>query len=138
MSSTITETIAGTASGIIENTGAFSEQNMQKFIKLIQDYNVIGFALGIMVGQNVAELANSFIDGIIMPTLEPILAKFGGKKMSVQIGGITFHLGKFFQALLKFLALSIVIYTLLQLGIQMKKPVQWVSIRSLADNVDFS
>jgi len=112
--------------------------NMAKFIKLVQDYNVIGFALGIMIGQNVAELANSFIDGIIMPTLEPVFKKFGGKKMSVEIGGIIFHLGKVFESLLKFIALSVVIYVLLQLGIQMKKPVQWVSIRSLATDVDFS
>ena len=138
MTEQVVENVAKATTELITKTGAIGGDNMAKFIKLIQDYNVIGFALGIMIGQNVAELANSFIDGIIMPTLEPVFKKFGGKKMSVVIGGITFHLGKVFESLLKFLALSVVIYVLLQLGIQMKKPVSWVSIRSLAPDVNFS
>ena len=69
-------------------------EGIDKFVKLIQDFNVIGFALGIMIGNNVAELANTFIDGIIMPTLEPLLKKAGGKEMTVRVGGLTFHLEK--------------------------------------------
>ena len=138
MTEQVVDSVAKATTELITKTGTAGVDNMAKFIKLVQDYNVIGFALGIMIGQNVAELANSFIDGIIMPTLEPVFKKFGGKKMSVVIGGITFHLGKVFESLLKFLALSVVIYVLLQLGIQMKKPVSWVSIRSLAPDVNFS
>ena len=138
MTEQVVDNVAKATTELITKTSAIGGDNMTKFIKLIQDYNVIGFDLGVMVGQNVAELANSFIDGIIMPTLEPIFKKFGGKKMSVEIGGITFHLGKVFQSLLKFLALSVVIYVLLQLGIQLKKPITWVSIRSKATDLDFS
>ena len=111
-------------------------EGIDKFVKLIQDFNVIGFALGIMIGNNVAELANTFIDGIIMPTLEPLLKKAGGKEMTVRIGGLTFHLEKFVQAIMKFIGISIVIFVLLQFGINMNKPVTWVSIRSVKDGLE--
>lgn len=106
-----------------------------KFVKLIQDFNVIGFALGIMIGNNVAELANSFIDGVIMPTLEPVMKKVGGKNMTIRVGGLTFHLEKFIQAIMKFIAISLVIFAMLQLGVSMNKPTSWVSVRSVADGV---
>jgi len=111
-------------------------EGVNKFIKLIQDFNVIGFALGIMIGNNVAELAKTFIDGIIMPTLQPLLEKAGGKEMTVRVGGLTFHLEKFVQAIMKFIGISIVIFVLLQFGINMNKPVTWVSIRSVKDGLE--
>jgi large-conductance mechanosensitive channel len=121
----------------VANQGAnVAAEGVNKFLKLMTDFNVIGFALGIMIGNNVAELANTFIDGIIMPTLEPALKRVGGKKMTIHIGGLTFHLEKFVQAIMKFIGISIVIFLLLQLGINMSKPVGWVSIRSVADGVN--
>ena len=120
----------------VANAGAkVATESVNKFIKLIQDFNVIGFALGIMIGNNVAELANSFIDGVIMPTIDPILKKAGGKDMTINVGGLTFHLEKFIQAIMKFIGISIVIFVLLQLGVNMSKPVSWVSVRSVADGV---
>ena len=121
----------------VANQGAnVAAEGVNKFLKLMTDFNVIGFALGIMIGNNVAELANTFIDGIIMPTLEPALKRVGGKQMTVQVGGLTFHLEKFVQAIMKFIGISIVIFLLLQLGINMSKPTSWVSIRSVADGVN--
>jgi len=108
---------------------------MSDFIKLVKDFNVIGFALGIMIGQNVAELANSFIDGIIMPTLKPFFEKISNKKLNLKIGFINLQLEKFFNAIMKFLALALVIYILLQFGIKLKKPVTWVSVRDVAEGV---
>ena len=111
-------------------------EGIGKFVKLIQDFNVIGFALGIMIGNNVAELANSFIDGIIMPTLEPVMKRAAGKNMTVKVGGLTFQLEKFVQAIMKFIGISVVIFVLLQFGINMNKPVTWVSIRSVKDGLE--
>ena len=123
-------------SEVAEAGAKVATEGVGKFIKLIQDFNVIGFALGIMIGNNVAELANSFIDGVIMPTIDPILKKAGGKDMTLRIGGLTFQLEKFVQALMKFIGISIVIFVLLQLGINMNKPVTWVSIRSVKDGLE--
>ena len=123
------------ANNVVNATGEAAVEGVNQFVKLLKDFNVIGFALGVMIGNNAAELANSFIDGIIMPTLEPALKRMSGKSMTVNIGGLTFHLEKFFNALMKFFAMALVIFVLLQFGIQMTKPVSWVSVRSVADGV---
>lgn len=123
------------AGKVVDATGELAVEGVGKFIKLLKDFNVIGFALGVMIGNNAAELANSFIDGIIMPTLEPLLKRASGKHMTVKIGGLTLHLEKFFKAVMKFLAMALVIFILLQIGVNMTKPVTWVSVRSVADGV---
>ena len=55
--------------------------------------------------------------------------------MTLKIGGLTLHLEKFVNALMKFLAMALVIFLLLQFGVKMTKPVTWVSVRSVADGV---
>lgn len=110
-------------------------ENINAFVKLLKDFNVIGFALGVMIGNNAAELANSFIEGVIMPTLEPFLRKISGKHMTVKIGPITLKLEKLINSIFHFFAMALVIFLLLKFGVQMTKPVTWVSVRSVADGV---
>lgn len=112
-----------------------AEESVNKFMTLIKDFNVIGFALGVMVGNQAADLADAIIQGIIMPTIEPVLNKVGGKDVTVRLGGIVIHLEKFISAFIKFLALAMIIYALMSAGVQITKPVSWVSVRSVADGV---
>ena len=112
-----------------------ADEGVNKFVQLIKDFNVIGFALGVMVGNQAADLADALIEGIIMPTIQPVLNKVGGKDVTLSIGGIVIHLEKFISAFIKFLALAVVIYVLMTMGVQITKPVSWVSIRSVADGV---
>ena len=111
-----------------------ADEGMNKFIQLIKDFNVIGFALGVLVGNQAAELADAIIDGVIMPTIQPVLDKVG-KNSVLNIGGVQIHLEKFISALIKFFALAVVIYMLMTVGVKITKPVSWVSIRSVADGV---
>ena len=112
-----------------------ADEGMNKFIQLIKDFNVIGFALGVLVGNQAAELADAIIDGVIMPTIQPVLDKVGGENLVLNIGGVQIHLEKFISALIKFFALAVVIYMLMTVGVKITKPVSWVSIRSVADGV---
>ena len=84
---------------------------------------------------HVDDLADAIIQGIIMPTIEPVLNKVGGKDVTVKFGGIVIHLEKFISAFIKFLALAMIIYALMSAGVQITKPVSWVSVRSVADGV---
>ena len=78
----------------------------------------------------------AFISGIIMPTLEPILKRAGGKNMTVTVGPFTFHLEALFKAILKFIGISIFIFIFIQFGFALKKPVTWVKITSVADGIE--
>ncbi len=114
------------------------ETGTSKFLELLKNFNVIGFALAMVIGNNITEMSNAFIDGVIMPTIEPGLKRVAGQKLKLQIGGLTIDLEKFFQAFMKFVALSIVIFIFINMGIQINKPVSWVRIVGEAPELNLS
>ena len=123
---------------VIKSTEELFESSSNKlthFLNMMKDFNVIGFALAIIITANIQELANAFIDGIIMPTVNPILEKISTKDATIKIGPIIIKYHTFFTALIKFLVLSILIFIAFEVGLNIQKPVTWVSVRSLAPNV---
>ena len=111
--------------------------NVDEFVKLLKDFNVIGFALAIIITSNIKELANAFIDGIVLPTVQPLLDSFNGNnKGKLYLGkAIVIDYQKFVSALLKFIILSVLIYVTITMGIKISKPITWVSVRSVAPGV---
>ena len=112
-------------------------QEVGDFVNLLKDFNVIGFALALMMANSVSELANSFIDTVIMPSIQPVIDRVSGEEgaASFQIGSLYVDLTKFVQAIIKFLALATVIFIVIQFGVKISKPVSWVSVRSVASGV---
>ena len=115
----------------------FSQSKLQKFYGLMKDFNVIGFALALIITTNLTELSNAFIDGIIIPTIQPIIDKLsdeGGGK--IRLGkNIVINYQKFLSSLIKFIVFSILIFVAFSLGISIQKPISWVSVRSVAPNL---
>jgi large-conductance mechanosensitive channel len=130
------ENVLGATTNVLSNSVELVKESTSSFTNLMKDFNVIGFALGLIIANNIGELANAFIDGIIMPTLKPILDRVsGGNKTEFKLGSITINLDKLIQSLIKFVAIGIVIYIMIRVGIQISKPIQWVSIREVAEGV---
>ena len=105
----------------------------EEYIQFFANFNVLGLAIGLMIGSNLKEVAGDFIDGIIMPFIKPILKTLsGGKNLKFNVPGteVELDLDKVTASTIKFAALSIIIFIMLQLGIKIKKPVQWVSVRN--------
>ena len=103
------------------------------YIAFFRNFNVLGLAIGLMIGSNLKEVAGDFIDGIIMPFVKPLLASItGGRELKFHVPGteVELNLEKVTSSTIKFAALSIIIFMMLQLGIRIKKPVQWVSVRN--------
>jgi large-conductance mechanosensitive channel len=104
-----------------------------KYIDFFSNFNVLGLAIGLMIGSNLKEVAGDFIDGLVMPFIKPILAGItGGKDLKFSVPGteVELNLEKVTGSSIKFAALSVIIFVMLQLGVQIKKPVQWVSVRN--------
>jgi len=118
----------GNAVGVV---GDVVGESMQSFGDLLKNFNVIGFVLGLLISTSVSEIANSFIEGVIMPTIQPLLDKITDKGSSIKIGGLTLHLEKLINSIFKFLALSLVIFIIMQFGTKITKPVQWVRIEQI-------
>lgn len=103
------------------------------YIAFFRNFNVLGLAIGLMIGSNLKEVAGDFIDGIIMPFVKPLLKTVtGGRELKFHVPGteVELNLEKVTSSTIKFAALSIIIFFMLQIGIRIKKPVQWVSVRN--------
>ena len=104
-----------------------------EYIQFFANFNVLGLAIGLMIGSNLKEVAGDFIDGIIMPFIKPLLSTItGGRDLKFKVPGteVELNLEKVTSSSIKFAALSLIIFIMLQLGIRIKKPVQWVSVRN--------
>ena len=111
------------------------ENTTDKFYNLMVDFNVIGFTLGVLIGNSLTNVANSIIDSIILPSMEPVLIRMGGKNMTIRVGGATFKLKPLVESLFKLLGLCLFIVIGIILGLNLSRPTQWVSIRSLAPGI---
>jgi large conductance mechanosensitive channel len=102
------------------------------YIEFLTNFNVIGLAIGFIIGANLKDIANAIISDLIMPFINPLLEKMAGDKGFVfeMPGGIKFNLDKIVEASIKFIALSILIFALMSYGVNIKKPTKWVEVRN--------
>ena len=114
----------------------------EEYMEFVQKFNVLGLAIGLMIGSNLKDVAGDFIDDILMPFVNPILKQISNGKegeeegsLSVSIPGteIKLKLDKVVASVIKFACLSIIIFGLLKLGVKLKKPTQWVSVRNFKE-----
>ena len=78
------------------------------------------------------------ISDLIMPFINPVLEKMAGDNGFVyeMPGGIKFNLDKLVESVIKFIALSIIIFGLMSYGVSIKKPTKWVEVRNFDKLVD--
>ena len=131
-----TQAVVEGVTEVAKETTNLVVNELDSLLKVMKDFNIIGFALGVLMANAGADFANAIIDGIIMPTLKPLIDRITPKgKASLRVGSVEIDLEKLLQALIKFFALVLVVYLLIKVGIQMSKPIQWVSIREVAEGV---
>jgi len=111
---------------------------MSGYMEFISEFNILGLAIGLMIGGNLKDVAGDFIDDVLMPFVNPILEKIingvdGGLVLTVPGTSIKLHLEKVVSSLIKFMLLSVIIFGLLKFGVQLKKPIQWVSVRNIKE-----
>ena len=91
---------------------------MKKFIKEFREFinrgNVMDMAVGIIIGGAFTSIVSSLVDVII----NPILGLFGGMNFDLLkwniLGEVTLNYGKFISAVLNFLIMALVIFTLMR------------------------
>ena len=115
---------------------------MNKYYDFFSNFNVLGLAIGLMIGSNLKDVAGDFIDDVLMPFVNPainLVTKGKGKGVILNVPGtdIEINLERVIASSIKFMALSIIIFAMLQFGVKIKKPVQWVEVRNVKDFKDF-
>ena len=91
---------------------------MKKFIKEFREFinrgNVMDMAVGIIIGGAFTSIVSSLVDDII----NPILGLFGGMNFDQLkwniLGEVTLNYGRFISAVLNFLIMALVIFTIMR------------------------
>lgn len=100
----------------------------QDLSEFFEKFDILGLAVGLMIGASLKDVANNLIEEGVMPFIKPLLdsmnkkitkdgkIKFGGEK-----NGISVNLSKIIESIIKFIALSLIILVLIKLGLKVKK-----------------
>ena len=81
------------------------------YLDFMIKFNVIGVAMGIIIGSNLKDIAKALISGVVMPFIKPLIKKItpsGGLKFNVippddeGEGGVQLNLDKLLTSVLQF------------------------------------
>ena len=94
----------------------------QDYFEFLTNFNIVGIAIGFIIAANLKDIANALISDLIMPFIKPGLKVLAGDKGFIYElpGDIQLNLEKIVTSFIKFLALSVVIYTLISHGVKIK------------------
>ena len=96
-------------------------------------FNVLGLAIGLMIGSNLKGVAGDFIDDVLMPFIHPFLKKITqneGAVFKIPKTNIKLNLERVISSTIKFTWLTLMIVLLLQLGVKLEPGAQWVEVRN--------
>jgi large conductance mechanosensitive channel len=88
------------------------------FMKFIREQNIVGLAVGLVLGTQAGATVNSLIDNVIMPPIGLLLGSADGLRgWTIPLGdtGANMMLGAFINDLINFIVLAFVIYIVIKL-----------------------
>ena len=91
---------------------------MQKFINEFKTFiargNVMDMAVGVIIGGAFKAIADSLTADIIMPILGIFTSEVSFADLSVTVGGAVITYGNFINAILNFLIMALVVFTMIK------------------------
>ena len=88
------------------------------FMTFIKEQNIVGLAVGLVLGTHAGALVNSLVNNVFMPPIGLLLGSTEGLKgWTIPIGetGAVLALGAFLNDLINFIILAFVIYLVIKL-----------------------
>ena len=101
---------------------------MRKFIEEFKEFisrgNVLDLAIGVVIGGAFTAIVNSLVNDVIMPVVGIILGGVDFSGLSLQIGDASLTYGNFIQAVINFLLVALVLFTIVKAANKFKKQVE--------------
>ena len=98
---------------------------MKGFIKEFKEFisrgNVIDLAVAVVIGGAFTTIVNSLVDDIIMPIIGVIIGGINFENLMVTVGTAEIKYGMFIQAVVNFLLIALVIFTIIKAINKFKK-----------------
>ena len=88
------------------------------FMAFIKEQNIVGLAVGMVLGLHAGNLINSLIDNVFMPPIGLLLGSNDGLRgwvIEIANTGAKISIGQFLNDLINFLVLAFVIYIVIKL-----------------------
>lgn len=85
-----------------------------EFKKFIMRGNVIDLAVGVIIGGAFQKIVSSLVDDIVMPLIGIILGKVNFSELAIKVGDATVNYGNFITAVIDFLIMALVIFTIIK------------------------
>lgn len=82
---------------------------IKEFKEFLSQGNVLGLAIGIIIGGTFKEIVNSLVDNIINPLLG-LLVDVDFSDLVFTVGGTTFRYGSFIMSIINFLLVAFVLF----------------------------
>ena len=98
---------------------------MKGFIKEFKEFisrgSVIDLAVAVVIGGAFTKIVNSLVDDIIMPIIGDIIGGINFENLMITVGTAEIKYGMFIQAIVNFLLISLVIFSIIKSINQFKK-----------------
>ncbi len=98
---------------------------MKGFIKEFKEFisrgNVIDLAVAVVIGGAFTKIVNSLVDDIIMPIIGVIIGGINFENLMLTVGTAEIKYGMFIQAVVNFLLIALVIFTIIKAINKFKK-----------------
>ena len=81
-----------------------------EFKSFLNEYTIVGMAIGIIMGGATKELVNSLVKDIVMPFIVPVIPGESWREAAFSIGSITIQWGSFLSAIINFVILALIVF----------------------------
>jgi len=83
---------------------------LKEFKEFLEEYKVMGIAIGIVMGLATVALVNSLVANIIMPVITPFIPGGAWEQAAWILGPIVLRWGAFLAALINFVIIAFVVF----------------------------
>ena len=91
---------------------------VDEFMAFLNTHKVIGLAVAFIIGAAAAKLVSALVSDIIMPVIAALMPGGDWRTYVLQIGPVKFLIGDFAGAVIDFLIIAVVIFTIVKFAIK--------------------
>jgi len=94
---------------------------LKDFFEFLNEYKVVGLAVGIIIGLAATAFVKALVDDIVMPLITPFIPGGGWEQAVWTIGPFAIKWGHFVSALINFLIIAFVVFLIAKLVLKEEK-----------------
>ncbi|MDO8339493.1 MAG: large conductance mechanosensitive channel protein MscL [Candidatus Burarchaeum sp.] len=88
---------------------------LSEFAEFLKKYQVIGLAVAFVIGAASTKMVTALVTDIIMPIIGVLIPGGDWRTATLQIGSAKFMIGDFVGALIDFMIIALVVFTIVKL-----------------------